>query len=91
MVMDRVTRHVLLPLVAPAAIVALYFTPVSLIGCANRGLIALAVAVIALVAGIAVGIAGLKARRDDPDSRWWFIASMSILALPVLLLLGPLG
>ena len=35
-------RHVALPAVAPAAIVGLYFTPVLLFGCVNRGLLALA-------------------------------------------------
>jgi len=89
--MNRTTRHILLPALAPAVIVALYFTPVAVIGCVNRGVIALGVAFASLVAGIVVGVVGIRARRDDPASRWWWIASMCLLALPALLLVGPLG
>lgn len=89
--MERLVKHLLVPAIAPAAIVGLYFTPVGLIGCVNRGLIALAIAVASLVAGIVVGLVGIRARRDDPESRWWFIVTLLILALPALLILGPLG
>jgi hypothetical protein len=88
--MDRLAKHILLPAVAPAIVVGLYFTPVALVGCANRGLLALGVVLVSLVAGIATGLVGIKARRRDPGSRWWWIASMSILALPAFLVLGPL-
>ena len=83
-------KHVVLPSVAPAAIIALYFTPVSLVGCANRGLMALGVVFAALIAGIAVGIAGLRARRDGGPTVW-FSVSIVILVIPALLVLGPLG
>ena len=89
--MDRITKHILLPAVAPAAIVGLYFTPVALIGCVNRGLLALAVVLVSLLAGIAAGLVGIKARQRDPGSRWWWIATLLILATPALLVLGPLG
>lgn len=89
--MNRLARHILLPAVAPAAIVGLYFTPVSLIGCLTRGLLALAIVVVSLVAGIAMGVIGIKACQRDPASRWWWIGSMIILATPAFLVLGPLG
>lgn len=89
--MGRLARHVLLPLLAPLAIVALYFTPVTLIGCANRGYAALGIAVLALIAGLVVAITALqRSRRRDPDWAWWGITA-AILALPAALLLGPLG
>jgi len=34
-------RHIALPAVAPAAVTGLYFTPVAVFGCVNRGLMAL--------------------------------------------------
>jgi hypothetical protein len=49
------------------------------------------VVLISLVAGIVVGLVGMRTRRNDPDSRWWWIASMLILMLPALLVFGPLG
>jgi hypothetical protein len=82
---------VLLPAIAPAAIVGLYFTPVSLVGCANRGLMALAVAFVAAAAAFTtVGIGIRATRRNDRSSGWWIISTL-ILALPLVLLLGPLG
>ena len=89
--MSPFTRHVLVPAVAPLAVVALYLTPVSALGCVNRGLLALGVLLVSLVAGIVTGVLGLRARaRRDAASGWW-IASTCILALPALLVLGPLG
>ena len=88
--MHRAVKHILLPAIAPAAVVGLYFTPVALIGCANRGLLALGVVFASLITGIAVGLIGIKERRRDPRSRWWWIASLAILAAPALLVLGPL-
>lgn len=89
--MNRVARHILFPALAPAAVVALYFTPFTVISCANRGLLALAIVFVSLAAGIVIGVLGIRARRQSPASRWWWIASMAILVLPALFVLGPLG
>lgn len=89
--MTRVVRHVLLPAVAPAALVGLYFTPVSVFGCATRGLLALAV-VLTSAAGafVAIGLGFRAQRRRDPSSSWWLLSAV-ILTVPLGLLLGPLG
>lgn len=85
------TQHILLPVLAPLGVVALSFTPVSVIGCRTRGWLALAIVLVALIVGIGMGIRGLYARRRGrPISGWW-IAAMCILVLPALLVLGPLG
>jgi hypothetical protein len=87
----RILRHLLLPAIAPAAIVALYFTPISLIGCANRGLLALAVAAVSAVAAfVTVAVAIRRGARQDPAAGWWIVTTL-VLALPLVLLLGPLG
>lgn len=89
--MSPFTKHILVPAIAPIAIVALYLTPASLVGCVNRGLMALAVVFFSLAAGIATGILGLRARaKGEPVSGWW-IASTCVLVTPALLVLGPLG
>jgi hypothetical protein len=89
--MSRLTRHVLVPAIAPLAVVGLYLTPVAVFGCANRGLLALGVVVISLVAGIVTGVLGLRAKSEDVvASRWWLLSTL-ILAVPALLVLGPLG
>ena len=87
----RIVHHVVLPAIAPGAITVLYYTPVSVVGCVNRGLMALGVALAsAALAFVTVGL-GLKARwRNDPDSGWWILSTL-ILALPLVLCVGPLG
>lgn len=89
--MDRVAKFILIPLFAPLAIVGLYLMPVSVLGCANRGLAALAVVLISLIAGIVTGLRGIRAQHGK-DGLWgWWFAAACILALPALLVLGPLG
>ena len=83
-------RHVALPAMAPAAIVGLYFTPVLLFGCVNRGLLALAVVLLSAGAAfVTVGI-GLRERGRGRASGWWVISTV-ILTTPLVLVLGPLG
>lgn len=89
--MSKLAKHVLLPSVAPLAIVALYLTPLTLIDCVTRGILAVAIVLISLGVGIGLGILGLRARMaGTPGSGWWMV-SLCILALPALLVLGPLG
>lgn len=89
--MSLALRHVALPALAPLAIVLLYFTPVSVISCANRGLLAVAVTGISAAAAFAcVATAIRSGGRGDVSSRWWML-STAILMLPLALLLGPLG
>ena len=76
---------------APAAIVGLYFTPVLLFGCVNRGLMALAVVLVSAVAAFGTIGMGIRARgQNDPSSNWWLLSTL-ILLLPIVLVLGPLG
>src|SRR4029453_18260182 len=55
--LSTILRHAALPAIAPAAIVGLYFTPVLLFGCVNRGLLALAVVLLSATAAfVTIGI-----------------------------------
>ena len=81
-------RHVVLPAAAPAAVIGLYFTPVLLFGCVNRGL--LAVVLVSAAAAFVTIAMGFRARAQGrPSGRW--IVSALILTLPLVLVLGPLG
>jgi len=76
--MRALTRHILLPVLAPLSVVALYFTPVSAIDCRTRGLLALAIVLVALIVAIGIGIRGLYARlRGVPVSRHIALAPLS--------------
>ncbi len=89
---QRVIRHLVLPSVAPAALIGLYFTPKAVFGCANRGYMAVAVAFLALAAAVAAAKTGIAARRrGDGESASWWILSALVLVSPLVLLAGPLG
>lgn len=85
--MTPVTRHVLLPALAPATIVGLYFTPVLWFGCVNRGLMALAVvAISAISAFVALG-RGFRARSRREPADWWILTAL-IFTIPLALIVG---
>ena len=91
---EAIVRHVALPALAPAAIVGLYFTPLSVIDCVQRGLLALAVVTASTLAALATAWFAARARRhaaqDPRPARWWLVSTL-ILLLPLALLVGPLG
>jgi hypothetical protein len=84
-------RHIALPAVAPAAVIGLYFTPVLLFGCVNRGLMALAVVLISAIAACVTSGIGVRARAQGRSSAQWWLLSTLILVVPIVLVLGPLG
>jgi len=89
--MSALIRHLLIPAVAPAALVGLYFTPVTLFGCVNRGLLALAVVLISAVAACVTTAKGARARlHGSPSASRWLLSTL-VLVTPIVLILGPLG
>ena len=89
--MNKFIRHILLSAIAPILIVGLYFTPVALVGCLNRGVMAVAVVLVSAIAAlVTVGMAFRLRLKNDPSSGWWIIFGL-ILTLPLVLILGPLG
>lgn len=84
-------RHVALPAVAPLALVVLYSTPLTVVGCAQRGLLALAVTSVATVAAFGCVVMAFRTRARGEDRSSWWMFSTAILALSLGLLLGPLG
>lgn len=88
----RFIRHLILPSIAPVALIGLYFTPKTAFGCANRGYLALAVVSLAMAAAIAAALKGVNAkRRGETGTANWWIITMLILLSPLVLLVGPLG
>ena len=88
--MQIYVKHIALPALAPTFMIGLYYTPVTVFGCFNRGLMALAVALVsAILAFVAIGFGFSAQRRRDPISRWWIISAL-MYTLPLALLLGPL-
>lgn len=80
--MTRSFRHIVLPALAPAAFFVVAATPIEVLGCFNRGLLALAVAMVSVIGGLILAIkASLGRRRGDPDAHWWVLSAV-ILAIP---------
>jgi hypothetical protein len=78
--MSGLTKHLVLPAIAPAAIVGLYFTPVMLFGCVNRGLIAIAVALISAGAAFVTTRIGVKARGQGQPWSGWLVSTVILLS-----------
>jgi len=86
--MKRIVYHVILPTLMPVLFFVVASTPVEVLGCLIRGLIALLIAFIsglgALVAAIIGAEGGAKGRvRHDKNSIWW-VTSTLILVIPVI-------
>lgn len=80
--MTRSFRHIVLPALAPAAFFLVAATPIEVLGCFNRGLLALAVAMVSVIGGLIVAVKGaLSRRRGDPNAHWWMLSAL-ILAIP---------
>jgi len=82
--MRSVKSHLYIPLLITAVFFAIAFTPVSVLGCRTRGLLALGISLSSGLAGIGTGVIGLKKRvHSEADATWWMV-SAAILAIPVI-------
>jgi len=86
--MKRVVYHVILPAVMPVLFFIVALTPVEVLGCFVRGLIALLIAfvssVAALVAAVIGAKGGAKGRVRHGRNRIWWVVSTLILVIPVI-------
>jgi hypothetical protein len=82
--MKRIVYHIIVPAVMPVLFLAVALTPVEVLGCFVRGLIALLIALISGLAALVTVIIGLKGRvRHDKNSIWWVLSTL-ILVIPVI-------
>ena len=80
--MTRTLRHIVLPALSPAVFFLVATTPVEVLGCFNRGLMALGVALVSVAAGLIFAVkCGRSRRRGEPDAHWWALSAL-ILAIP---------
>ena len=84
---DRIFRHILLPAIAPVLFLVVATTPVDVLRCRNRGLLAIAIAFLSVIAGLGSAVAGVRGRmKGDPADNWWATSAL-ILAVPAVLLI----
>lgn len=83
----RLARHIVIPAIMPAVFFSVAFTPVAVLGCRNRGLLALLVALASGCWALGAAVAGAKGRaRGDANAFWWVISSI-VLTIPVVAML----
>lgn len=84
--MKRILYHVALPALVCLVFFEVVRSPVSLFGCANRGLLATA---IALSSGVGAMVSIIRCKNEmktDPEAaRWWLMTTL-ILAVPLVAL-----
>lgn len=82
--MTKVRKHVIIPVIVPLIFFAVVAMPVEILGCRNRGLVAVLVAYVGGPAGVGAALKALQGRvRNAPDSRRW-VATALILAIPAI-------
>jgi energy-converting hydrogenase Eha subunit A len=82
--MKRLLHHVVVPAIIPAAFFLVAATPVEVLGCRTRGLLAILIALLGALAGLgAVLTALVKRLRGTPDTHWW-IATAGMLTIPAI-------
>ena len=85
--MNRITYHILFPAIMPVVFFAIATTPVEVLGCRTRGLIALLIALISGLASLGAAIMGAKGRIQGDAYAIWWVASSIILVIPVISLI----
>ena len=82
--MKRIVYHVILPAIMPVLFFVVASTPVEVLGCLVRGLIALLIAFVSGLGALGAAIVGTKGRvRHDRNRIWWVISTL-ILVIPVI-------
>jgi hypothetical protein len=85
--MKRIIYHVLFPAFMPAIFFRIAFTPVEVLGCRTRGVLALLVALLSGLAALGAAIIGAKKRISGAGNAVWWVASVLILVIPVIALI----
>jgi hypothetical protein len=85
--MKRIVNHIIVPAILPVAFFIIAITPVEVLGCRRRGLLALLIAFISGAASSAAAIKGAKKRMRGETSSVWWIASSMVLSVPVIALI----
>ncbi len=68
----------------PAIFFRVAFTPVEVLGCRNRGLLALMIALLSGLAALSAAVIGMKGRlRSDRNALWWLLSAL-VLTIPVI-------
>jgi len=82
--MNRLISYILIPSIMPALFFLIALSPIEVLGCRTRGLLALLVAFASAIAALVTAITGARGRmKGDPNARRWMISTL-VLVIPVI-------
>jgi hypothetical protein len=82
--MKRIANHIIIPAMMTVLFFVVALTPVEVLGCFIRGIVAMLIALISGLAALAAALIGAKGRmRHDRNSIWWVMSTL-ILVIPVI-------
>ena len=85
--MNPIIKFLCLPALASVFFFAVASMPVDVLGCRNRGLLAVSIALAGALGSLGAAIMGLRGRiRRDPNSQWWVVSAL-VLAVPAVAVL----
>lgn len=80
--MTPLLRHLLYPALLPLAFFTVAATPVTWLGCRNRGLLAIVIVLLSTAAAVWTTAAGARRQvQGDPHFRLWLLSTL-VLLLP---------
>jgi len=82
--MKQIVYHVVVPAIMPVQFFAVASSPVEVLGCLTRGLIALLIAIVSGLAALGAVIIGTKRRAHNNQNAIWWVISSVILVIPVI-------
>jgi hypothetical protein len=84
---SRFLNHVTLPSIVPALFLLIASTPVEVLGCRNRGLAALALALLSASLGLFSAVKALNLKRQGShEDKWWVISALIFTIAPLILI-----
>ena len=89
--MKRVLKHVVVPAIVPVAFFLVAAMPVEVLGCRNRGLLAVLIALLGALGGLgALLTATVRRMRGAPHTHWWVVTAV-IVTLPAVAVIVAAG
>ena len=79
--------HIILPLIIVIAFFGNAFTPVEVLGCRTRGIVAIIITFISAILALSFSIIAINRRLQKNENSFWWIISSLILTIPIIALL----